>query len=341
MLPKRVLLSIIVLVGAPAAVAQDAYRWVFRQAQIENDLFPLLHSPRLDRFYTSGVRVSFGNRVVEPDEDVVRLPFWLRPVRKRCPRCDIHPNLSVGQQIFTPEDINNPDPQPGDRPWAAWLYSGFGAAVDTSESSRHNFEIQFGITGEAAGGESGQELLHEVINDVDPRGWDNQLGADFGLNGFYSFQHIWRESDGGRRTGWDVVPSVTAAVGTMMTYAGVGGSFRVGRNISDFPYLSRLSNERPTSVAAQGPLEIYGFIGVDARAVAYDYFLEGSLFDNDGVTIDPERYVFDYTMGITARFRRFNLTYAIVRRTEEFERNVGTNGGKHSYASLSLTLALR
>jgi hypothetical protein len=335
-----ILLSVFLLAVHPSADAQESYRWAFRQAQIENDLFPVLHSPRLDRFYTSGVRLSFGNDAIGAEEDPESSPFWLRPVRRRCPQCRIHPNFSVGQQIFTPDDIDNPDPQPDDRPWAAWLYSGFGAAVDTSGSARHNFEVQVGITGSGAGGEFGQKFLHELIDDVEPRGWSHQLGPDLGVNGYYDFQRIWLRSSPGRKTDWDLVPAVRAAVGTMTTYAGVGSTFRVGRNISDFPYSSQRSNERPAADRSSGSLEIYGFIGVDLRAVAYDYFLEGSLFGNDGVTIDPERYVGDYTIGVTARFRRFNLTYAIVRRSEEFERTVGTDGGVHNYASLSLTLGM-
>ncbi|MGD8340200.1 MAG: lipid A deacylase LpxR family protein [Gammaproteobacteria bacterium] len=335
-----VALALIAMALSPAALAQEPYRWAFRQAQIENDLFPSLLSPRRDRFYTSGVRVSFGDRAVAAEADVANLPFWLRPVRKHCTACRIHPNFSVGQQIFTPDNIDNPAPQPGDRPWAAWLYAGIGGGIDTSDFTRHNVEIQVGITGDVAGGEYGQELLHEIIDDVEPQGWDNQLGPDPGLNAYYELQHIWRRREAGHGTEWDLVPSISAAVGTMTTYAGIGGTFRVGRNISDFPYASQHSNERPTVARAIGQMEIYGFIGIDARAVAYDYFLEGSLFDNDGVTIDPERYVWDFTIGFTAKFRRFNLTYAIIRRSEEFERNLGTDRGIHSYASVSLTVGM-
>ena len=83
-----------------------------------------------------------------------------------------------------------------------------------------------------------------------------------------------------------------------------------------------------------------GAAGADVRAVAYNYFLEGSLFRDEPVTVDPKRYVWDLKFGVTARFDRYNLTYAIVRRSEEFERTVGTDRGIHNYASLSLTIGI-
>jgi lipid A 3-O-deacylase len=325
---------------AQEALAQEARPWRFRQFQVENDVFPVPYTHPGDRFYTSGVRVSFGNGAIVPEADRSELPFWLRPVRKACPGCRIYPNFSVGQQMYTPEDIENPDPQPGERPWAAWLYAGFGAAVDSSASTRHDIEVQIGVTGDAAGGRFGQRVWHELIDEEEPRGWDNQLGPDLGINGYYDFQHIWRESGDESRLDWDLVPSVKAAVGTMMTYAGVGGTFRVGRNISDFPYSPIRPSERRTSSGRVPNLEVYGFIGADVRAVAYNYFLEGGLFRDEPVTVDPQRYVWDFKFGVTARFDRYNITYAIVRRSEEFERTVGTDRGIHNYASLSLTVGI-
>ena len=335
-------LAALLLAALPAAAsAQETDRWRFRQIQVENDVFPVPYSQPGDRFYTNGVRFSLGRGVHEPGAAAGQLPAWLRPVRRRCASCLIFPSFSLGQQIYTPEDIGNPAPQPGERPWAAWLYAGFGAAIDTSERTRHDVEIQVGVTGDPAGGEPGQRIWHELSGSPRPRGWDNQLGSDAGLNGYYNFQHILLGADDGRVVDWDFVPSVKAAVGTMTTYAGVGGTVRIGRNITDFPYSPIRPSERRVSVEALPNLEIYGFVGADLRAVAYNYFLEGSLFDDEPLTVDPKRYVWDFSFGVTARFRHFNITYAVVRRSEEFERTVGSDRGIHGFGSLSLTVGIR
>lgn len=335
-------LAALLLILCQNAIAQPVAtdRWEFRQFQVENDVFPVPYSQPGDRFYTNGLRVSFGKGRFEPGVET-GLPFWLRPVRKACSRCTISPNVALGQQMFTPEDIENPELQIGERPWAAWLYAGFGASVDTSARTRHDFELQLGVTGDAAIGEFGQKIWHELSGSPRPRGWDNQFGPDVGVNVYYNFQHILMSAEEGSVVDWDFVPSIKAATGTMTTYAGTGGTVRIGRNITDFPYSPIRPSERRVRVNRLPKLEIYGFIGADLRAVAYNYFLEGSLFDTEPVVVDPKRYVWDFNFGVTARFDRYNITYAVVRRSEEFERLVGTDRGIHSFASLSLTVGLR
>ncbi|MGW8368774.1 MAG: lipid A-modifier LpxR family protein, partial [Gammaproteobacteria bacterium] len=167
------LIGLLSIVCASSQVlAQQTDRWRFRQFQLENDnVFPTPYGAPADRFYTNGLRVSFGKGVFMPAADEMQIPVWLRPVRRHCARCVIYPNFSVGQQIFTPEDIENPFPQPGERPWAAWLYAGFGAAIDPTDRSRHDIEVQVGVTGEPAGGEFSQKLWHKIIGSPEPAGW--------------------------------------------------------------------------------------------------------------------------------------------------------------------------
>jgi lipid A 3-O-deacylase len=202
-------------VADPRAQAQETDRWRFRQFQVENDFLPVPYTQPGDRFYTNGIRVSLGKGVFAPGADASGFPVWLRPVRRWCPNCLIFPNFSFGQQMYTPEDIENPGPQPGERPWAAWLYAGFGAAIDPSDVTRHDVEVQVGITGEAAGGEAAQKFWHRLTNSPEPRGWDNQLGPDLGVNGYYDFQHILISADDDAVIDWDFVPSVKADVGSL------------------------------------------------------------------------------------------------------------------------------
>jgi hypothetical protein len=326
------------------AGAQETDRWRIRQVELENDAFwgQGIYSVPDDRFYTSGLRASASKGLFEPgagtDGD---LPAWLRPVRKRCTQCAIFPSIAIGQELYTPEDLENPDPQPGDHPWAAWLYAGFGAALYPSPSTRHEFEVQLGVTGDAAGGKFVQQLWHQLIHSPEPEGWKYQFGPDAGINAYYGYEHILLTSQKSGGLKWDFVPKLSVATGTMLTYASIGGTFRFGRNITGFPYSTIHPHDTRITVPRNRDLEVYGFVGANLRAVAYNYFLEGSLFDEDLYPVRARRSVWDFTIGMTARYRRYYLTYAIVRQSPEFVRMAGTDRGVHSYGTLALTVGLR
>jgi hypothetical protein len=88
-------------------------------------------------------------------------------------------------------------------------------------------------------------------------------------------------------------------------------------------------------------VRIYGFLGLNVRAVGYNYFLEGSLFHDDPYTVERERIVGELVLGVSARYKGWALSYTMHHRTEEFVRLVGDDSGRHSYGSLVVTRGFR
>jgi hypothetical protein len=85
------------------------------------------------------------------------------------------------QMTMTPEDISNPDPQPGDVPWAGSLgWSESWYAFDNR--SLNAFQIYLGILGPYSLADSFQVQIHDWINADEPLGWDNQLETEPLLN---------------------------------------------------------------------------------------------------------------------------------------------------------------
>ncbi len=84
-----------------------------------------------DRHYTHGIRLSTTTGDVHDD-------FWQAPFRWLVP---IFPDgndvarrynlILLGQNMYTPEDFARVNPDPRDRPYAGWLYSGAGLMQDT------------------------------------------------------------------------------------------------------------------------------------------------------------------------------------------------------------------
>jgi lipid A 3-O-deacylase len=337
-----VMLAITVL-SLPAG-AQDDSGWALRHLIAENDdVFPLFAGGPSDRFYTHGARFIFGKRVFEISRtDRAALPAWTRFAARRCANCSIYPTFSIGQEAYTPQNIESPDPQPGEHPWGAWLYGSLGATIDTPSGARHEYEMQLGVTGERAGVQELQDFWHRLINRPKAAGWDNQLGGDIGLNGYYGYRDIWLRSDQSSRVHWDFGPTIEAALGTMRTHASFGGIARIGRHagfmldpIVEGPV------ERPLRPVRFDQVRIYGFLGANVRLVGHNYFLEGSLFHDDPYTVERKNVVREFVVGVKARYRGWAMSYTIHRRSEEFVRLVGDDSGRHSYGSLRITRGFR
>ncbi len=350
-------LLLLCLTTVTAADADDTTpRWYFSQFHWENDdIFPQPTSEPGDRFYTNGLRLTWSKYLGEDDHNQFdNLPGWSKwTAEKLCPRkeveCTFAASFSIGQEFYTPELIEVRAPQPNDRPWVGWLYTSWMLGISRSETSRHDFDLQIGVTGPASLAEQVQSEWHRLIDTGVPRGWDNQFDNEIGVNLFYDYQKIIRPT-AKRRVEVDFVPNLRVAGGTLMTNMAVGGVFRVGKNISGFPFrrlesfmftgLSTLGSEQqpqaPILAKGRPKWEFYIFAGGYGKAVAHNYFLEGSLFRSDP-GVNPEEFVWDVLYGFSLRRKQWRLTYTISRRGPEFDRTVGTDNGIHNFSSLFVT----
>jgi lipid A 3-O-deacylase len=334
---------VVAAVFSPLAAAQSDAKWGVRHLILENDdVFPIFAGGPSDRFYTHGARVDFGKRIFDAGAEPATLPVWARFAARHCSACSIYPTFSFGQEAYTPQLIESPDPQPGEHPWAGWLYGAVGATLDTPGGGRHEYQIQIGVTGDASQTRQVQEIWHRVINRPRAQGWDNQLGSDAGINAYYRYRSIWHRSAASSRVHWDFGPTVETAFGTMRTHASFGGIARIGRHAGDAldpPVEGPI--ERPLWPVEFDKVRIYGFLGASVSVVGHNYFLEGSRFHDDPYTVEREKVVREVVLGVSARYKGWALTYKIVRRSPDFVRLVGGGSSRHSYGSLELTRGFR
>lgn len=133
-----------------------------------------------DENYTNGVRLTYFD-IETP------MPPIIDELADAVPTFDINQTTStfftIGQSLFTPQDIKIAANQPNDRPWAAYLYGSVGLATVTKN---HLDELEFtaGVVGPLALGEQTQKFIHNRISDSPiPKGWDNQIKNEPALNG--------------------------------------------------------------------------------------------------------------------------------------------------------------
>ena len=317
----------LLVAAAPGALrADDGHRL---SVVLENDSL-FFNS---DEFYTQGLRFAYLGPDVAADS------AWNRPFDALADLLPVFPAtaaersrryaLSFGQSIFTPEVISANPPDPLDRPYAGWLYAGASLLQDTDRRTLDHLELQLGVVGPAALGKQVQRRWHELITTTEPEGWDSQLHNEPGI--VLSYERKWRLTlDGDGSTGIDLIPEVGASLGNVFTYGQAGLLLRFGRNLqADYgpprirPALS--GTDYFNRDYLKGDFGLYGYFGVQGRAVARDIFLDGNTF-RSSPSVDKEPLVGDIQAGVALFWRSgTRLDVSVVHRTEEFERQDGAH----------------
>ena len=291
----------------------DILKGRFARIDLQNDAW----LPRFstDRYFTGGIQLEY---------------LQTKPSFKKIDR--LFPQASKGRkkqnmygflfntQIYTPENIHTTEIQKEDRPYAALMTVGLKhISTDPDAATKLHTEYVFGVIGPAAQGEFIQNNFHDIINRPHAEGWQNQLRNDVVLNmnivaekGFnIKLSHI------------EAMGVFEANVGTLMSYAGVGGMIRAGFLNNYF------ANTLPLSTGER-KFQNYIFVRPMVRFVADNALLEGGMFSfrecpyivrRDRIN----RFYINSSFGATINYKHISFTYAQYFRSPEFD------GAKNMY----------
>jgi len=284
-----------------------------------------------DRDYTNGIKLTWSTPY-RFDEKKTRMPRWSYPIMNRLPHArdfarQRSVSFSVGQNIYTPEDIEETELIEDDRPYAGILYLSFGFH---SKKDRHKDTWEFGIgmVGPHSYAEDTQKMVHNLIGSKQAEGWDNQLSDELSAEIIYESQWRLTESQITRRFGYDFIPHVGARLGNVQIYVNAGAEFRLGWNlVRDFGTCpirpgcetnSAFGDQAENTSTYRRRRGVHLFVAMDGRMVLRDIFLDGNTF-HDSHSVDKKDYVADFMGGIGFVFKRFKTSYAYVFRTKQFD----------------------
>jgi hypothetical protein len=324
--PLRRLGPLLLMILLPsAALAQPAaeeepFHWCETFTfQLENDVIA-----NTDRNYTNGFRLACATSPSDGARRLISsLPGVDRPGRNRF-------TYALGQSMFTPEDIEEAEPILDDQPYAGWLYLGLGLesevrVPDFNTRWLDKLELQLGVVGPESGAEDVQRFVHDAIGSDDPRGWDNQLDTEPGVNLFYN--RIWGSYltvpfsyVGLPDVFLDASPQVGLALGNIYTFASTGLTFRIGTDLPDDygPPAIRPAITGSDSFEPEDGFGFYAFAGAHGRAVARNIFLDGNTFE-DSQSVDKEWLIGEIQAGGALTYNSWRLSYTQVFRTKEFD----------------------
>ena len=321
----------------PCGAAENLATFSF---YFENDLIA-----KTDRHYTNGVKLSWISPDLTGYAESGKLPDWSLPFVRWLPFIN-EPGfqrnvaLSMGQNIYTPEDISREDLIEDDRPYAGWAYLGI-AFHSKNERRLDTMEFQLGVVGPGSGAEQAQKIVHRNIDNQRPNGWDNQLNNEPGLAIIYERKLRVLQYGAREAPGFDAIAHLGGALGNVYTYANAGMEARAGWNIPpDFgDSIIRPGGDTNAPASVQDPrlsgkpgFGLYVFSSVSGYAVLRDIFLDGNTF-TDSHSVDKKYFVADLCVGVSLILYRFKLSYARVFRTEEF------HGQKYDPSFGSITLS--
>ena len=294
--------------------------------QIENDTFA-----KTDRYYTNGFRLTY----MTPETTI---PGWIDRATEWLPFFAPEGNkrliYSLGQSMFTPEDITTRDPDEDDRPYAGFLYGSIALITDTGERL-DTLELTLGIIGPYALAKETQKLVHDIIGADDPKGWDKQLHTEPAV--MLTYERKWRGLYEFRPGGFgvDATPYLGGSLGNVFTQASAGMMFRLGQDLPADYGPPRIRPSLPGSDFFI-PTQAFGwylFGGIEGRAVAHNIFLDGNTFQ-DSPDVDKKWFVGDFQFGAAIVIENVRIAYTHVFRTKEFD---GQNGiGEFGAFTLSL-----
>ncbi len=287
--------------------------------QFENDFF----GGDSDRHFTHGTRLEWLSNPIKSIGDKVDQIQWLGFQKKTSDSADVletRVSLSVGQNIYTPEDTTAVQWVPHDRPYAGWLYLGFGMEANQGSKRSDKLGLEIGMVGPYSFAENAQSFWHSLFGLNVPKGWDNQLNNEPGLILSYSQIRRYEVRNLFLGLNFDLLPNVGGSLGNVFTYAEAGLALRLGSDLAhDFgPPRIRPGFPGSSYFRPKKGFLWYVFAGFQGRAVLRNIFLDGNTFQ-DSYSVKKKPFVGNLQAGLVVQWNSFRIGYTQVLRSKEFE----------------------
>lgn len=305
---------------------------------LENDQFANRIS---DKYYTQGGKITWLSSC-PPDKTGSFQQYFFHILDRTLPadaRASRFTSFSLGQMIFTPDELKQSGLDGEERPYAGFSF--FSAAVHRAGAGKlDTLEIVVGLAGRHSYAEDVQKVFHQWFNSSEPQGWHHQLHDEPVLN--ISLDRKWKLIRmGASGPGFDFIPRAGLSVGNALTEAGAGAQVRLGWNLPDDygTYLIMFGSEsnvpeKTQTAAARTNCGIHVLAGVNGRAVLRNIFLDGNTF-RDSHSVDKRHFVADVVWGIVFQIKKVKLSYLYAYRTKEYK----SQSLSHSFGSVSIAFS--
>jgi len=303
-------------------LAQERHTFTF---SIENDFFT-----NDDDQYTNGLKLTWSRFGLSSLPDDAWLHKWFYPVIRRIKfdqpaEAEKILSFSIGQSIYTPDDIDTRELIEDDRPYAGITYFELGFHRKLN-NSMHTIGLCAGIVGPDSYADETQTAFHDIINSTEPEGWSNQLENEPVICLIYDYKKKLFATNINEGFGNDITINTGGSLGTAQTFYNIGLLYRWGWNIpadfGNFPIeLATCFNAESRENFCVNRRHRFGahlFLSADARLVLRDIFLDGNTFRHSH-SVDRMPVVGTFAGGLGFIFGRAKIVASCVYQTDSFE----------------------
>ena len=288
-----------------------------------------------DRHYTNGVRIAYtpsSNQKTQLNttgQSLARLTQF-KDIKS------LRTGWTLGQEMYTPEDVYANVPDPTDRPYAGWTYFGItmqneylnadrqSAGFWNSLDRQDTFELNFGVVGPSSKAAQTQNAIHRIINSPISKGWRSQIKDEPGIlaTRTLKFRTQPRHLTGPGWLTYNFIAHTSAHLGNVRTSLAGGMTALMGLNLKEDFGPTYGSFALPQNAPKQPSVAL--FLGVDGRGVVRDIFLDGNSFKN-GPDVKKNPYVLEFRAGVSGHIplknssiKAVHISFSMVNRTREF-----------------------
>ena len=231
----------------------------------------------------------------------------------------------MGQNVYTPRDIEETGLIRYDRPYAGITYIEIGFHRKLA-NRMHTFGICAGIVGPHSYAEELQSAAHDLLKNKEPKGWDHQLEDEPVICVIYDYKWKIFASNINAGAGGDVIFNTGGGIGNVRTYYNIGMMMRCGWNVpndcGNFPIqpATCFNAELKQSVCGTQKKRFgaHLFLSVGSQLVLHDIFLDGNTF-RDSHSVDKKPVIGVLMGGIGLVYGKIKTVFAYVARTKTFE----------------------
>ncbi len=279
----------------------------------DNDLYISFYQ---DRYYTNGALLNYSYASNKESKKYHKKIY----------------TFQIGQKLYSPSKANVRSLSEHDRPFAGYLFAGFGMSFFSKKNEIIKINSEIGVIGPSAFGEESMNFVHDIYGFEPATGWKYQIQNAFALN--LNATYIKRISNSEY---FDFNWVNNGNLGTIFTDLSTGFMSRIGiKPLQDMANsIAFNSNLNNTLSKFNNEIEVLFYVNPMLRYAIYDATIQGSFLNtNNIVTYELKPIVLTTELGFKFTSGRFNFKYAIIHHTKKLRStNVPNN---NFYGSIAI-----